>query len=179
MRIFRKKNKPFLTIKKKSVKPDNFLIKTLPKIDYAEALVGKYNPNKNYPIEIIADLFFNASPLWARHLLNIRNSLVGWLGLKTRAIPISKKVDVTLIVGERIGLFRLFEINLTELIFGEDDKHLDVRMILKKSDNELAIITLLKFHNIWGRFYFKTIRIFHQKIIKSQLKQVIKKLNSL
>jgi hypothetical protein len=98
-------------------------------------------------------------------------------GLKTRSIP-AHEIEVNLVVGQKIGLFRLFDRTANELLFGEDDKHLDVRMILKNSDHTITITTLVHFNNTWGKIYFKTIRIFHQQIMKSQLKKVIKLMNA-
>ncbi|RUR06251.1 DUF2867 domain-containing protein [Legionella sp. km772] len=164
------------TIRKTAVYKHGLVNKALLRIDYSDAFRGEYKASSNPSLETIAQLFFNSSSSWARTLLNLRNILLCWSGLITRSIP-TQETAVCLRVGERAGLFRLFARSDNELLFGEDDKHLNVRMILKNSKQTITITTLVQFNNRWGKLYFQTIRFFHQQIMKSQLKKLIKKLN--
>ncbi|WP_244941033.1 DUF2867 domain-containing protein [Legionella sainthelensi] len=169
-------SQPFV-IKKIPVLNNDLICNALPRIDYSDAFLVEYIDSSNIAIETVAELFFNSSPVWARKLLIIRNALVGWMGLKTRLIAKDKERVSNLVIGQKIGLFRLFNRTESALLFGENDKHLDVRMILKKADQAITITTLIQFNNIWGKCYFKIVRIFHQQIMKSQLKKVIRQLN--
>ncbi|QEY51341.1 DUF2867 domain-containing protein [Legionella longbeachae] len=169
--------RPLIVIRKITVLNNDLIHNALPRIDYSDAFLGEHIDSSNITIERVAQLFFSSSPAWARKLLIIRNALVGWMGLKTQSIGRDNEIAFNLVIGQKIGLFRLYNRTESELLFGEDDKHLDVRMILKKGDQAITITTLIQFKNIWGKCYFKMVRIFHQQIIKSQLKKVLKKLN--
>ncbi|KTC68142.1 hypothetical protein Lbir_2744 [Legionella birminghamensis] len=151
--------------------------KALPGFHYSDTFSGVLSADSNHSIEKIAKLFFNSSPQWARKLLYLRNRLVGWLGLKTSDIPSDKEFDTQLIIGKRIGLFRLYDFTDDELLFGEDDKHLDVRIVILRTTRTIKLTTLIRYKNIWGKLYFIIIRIFHQQIIKSQLINLITQLS--
>lgn len=174
----KKPSKALIAIRKIPTPNNDLHQQALARIDYSDAFIGEYIDNANITLETLAQLFFNASPVWARKLLIIRNALVGWIGLKTRSIPENQEIVVKLIIDQKIGLFRLFDRTENELLFGEDDKHLNVRMILKKADKAITITTLIQFKNIWGKLYFKIVRVFHQQIMKSQLKKVMNQLHA-
>ncbi|WP_133140526.1 DUF2867 domain-containing protein [Legionella genomosp. 1] len=166
-----------MSIKKINRPNTEFINKALPGFHYSDTFSGVLSADSNHSIESIAKLFFNSSPQWARKLLHLRNRLVGWCGLKTRDIPLNKELEINLIIGKRVGLFKLHDFTDDELLFGEDDKHLDVRMIIQRTTRSIQLTTLIQYKNAWGKLYFTIIRVFHQQIIKSQLRNLITQLN--
>ncbi|MCE3044220.1 DUF2867 domain-containing protein [Legionella sp. 16cNR16C] len=165
-----------IAIKKINRPNTEFINKALPGFHYSDTFSGVLAADSNHSIESIAKLFFNSSPQWARKLLYLRNRLVGWCGLKTRDIP-NEELEINLIIGKRIGLFKLHDFSDDELLFGEDDKHLDVRIIIQRTTRNIQLTTLIQYKKAWGKLYFNIIRIFHQQIIKSQLRNLITQLN--
>ncbi|KTD52634.1 hypothetical protein Lqui_0087 [Legionella quinlivanii] len=166
-----------IAIKKISRPNTEFINKALPGFHYSDTFSGALSADSNHSIERVAELFFNSSPEWARKLLYLRNRLVGCCGLKIRDIPLNKELEINLIIGERVGLFKLYDFTDDELLFGEDDKHLDVRIIIQRTTQSIQLTTLIQFKNAWGKLYFNIIRIFHQQIIKSQLRNLITQMN--
>ena len=83
--------------------------------------------------------------------------------------------------GERFKLFKVFTKTDDELVFGEDDKHLNFRISLLLDHNQtdkktLAITTAVEFNNSFGRHYFLIVKPFHKLIVALILNRVKKKL---
>lgn len=104
-------------------------------------------------------------PRWVEFLLKVRNTLVHPFGLKTE-----KPKD------EQESFFMLLKKTENEIIMGENDKHLNFRasIFIDKSKETIAFITLVHYHNIWGKIYFLPVKPFHKIIIKSLLKRFLK-----
>ncbi|WP_228390859.1 DUF2867 domain-containing protein [Chryseobacterium contaminans] len=88
-------------------------------------------------------------------------------------------------VGERYGLFKVFNKTNNEIVMGENDKHLDFRISLLfdknqggQDENSLTISTTVKFHNWLGVLYFLPVRPFHKLIVPSMLKNIINNLEN-
>ena len=86
--------------------------------------------------------------------------------------------------GESIGLFKVFDRTDSEIILGEDDKHLDFRVSLlidpiqennkKENKKNLTISTTVYFNNWLGKLYFLPVKPFHKFIVPIMLKGIIK-----
>ena len=88
-----------------------------------------------------------ALPAWAAALLALRNTLVRPFGLKTGTpgkpiFPTAHETD-------------------DELILGTDDKHLNFRIGLIRSEGRLYMSTWVHPHNAWGRAYLRLVMPFH------------------
>ncbi len=114
-----------------------------------------------------------------------RNKVVGLFGLKTGAEtdPEKEAGSLTFEVGDRVGLFKVFDKTSNEIVLGEDDKHLDFRVSLLfdknqggQDENSLTISTTVKFHNWLGVLYFLPVRPFHKLIVPAMLRNIIGKL---
>jgi hypothetical protein len=101
-------------------------------------------------------------PAWATALMRLRNAIVGIFGLKAdnsdAAFPI---------ISEREE----------EVVSGLGDAHLDFRAsILKDSVNgTIALTTVVRFNNIWGRVYFLPVKPFHKIIMRALLRRYLKR----
>lgn len=135
---------------------------------YAVALpsAGPDDPAK------LAEMLFGNSPAWIRALLRLRDRLVAPLGVKTTAdIRAAGASDGR----DRIGFFPVLGRSPSEIVLGEDDRHLDFRAsILVDDDNparsrRLVVTTAVRCHNLLGRTYLRVIKPFHVLVVRSYL----------
>jgi hypothetical protein len=107
--------------------------------------------------------------------MRLRDRLVGIIGLKTASRLVRRDLGHdTLQVGDRLGIFKVFDRRSDELLLGEDDRHLDFRVsVLVKNDGsaDWAIIsTVVRFNSWLGRAYFLPVRQFHKLIVPAMLR---------
>ena len=79
---------------------------------------------------------------------------------------------------DRIGIFKVYGKSETELVLGEDDKHLDFRLsVLRTPDlsptlgGQLTVSTVVHCHNFLGRAYLLVIAPFHRLVVKASLRR--------
>lgn len=159
--------------------PENSLIKNIPS-DYMDSYSAGINA-KLLTIEQVGKSFFLASPDWVNTLLLLRDKVVGFLGLKTGRDASDKQrliANFKCEVGERVALFKVFDKNQDEVVFGENDKHLDFRvsLFLDREKGKLIVSTVVKFNNWMGRLYFLPVLPFHKIIVPVITKGMVKRL---
>lgn len=76
---------------------------------------------------------------------------------------------------------RATEAGRDEILLGEGDKHLDIRLsavCALDDDGEMrfAVTTLVEFHNAVGRLYFVPVRPFHRLMMRALLRRVDRRL---
>lgn len=157
------------------------------KFDYTDSFVGRLVGNgQNFDIAKIGKAFFTSGPTWGKKMFAFRNRVVGLFGLKTGAESnLAEAGSFTCEVGDRVGIFKVFDKTSNEIVLGEDDKHLDFRVSLLfdknqggQDENSLTISTTVKFHNWLGVLYFLPVRPFHRLIVPAMLKNIIGKLEN-
>lgn len=155
--------------------PQNSLLST-GQWDYTDS----YSVNlttENQPItpQLLAKAFFSGSPAWVEFLFKLRNKIVAGFGLK---VPDSKPniQDFEIKKGQTFGIFHIYDLTETEVILGENDKHLDFKVSLFCAKKEIIISNVVKYNNIAGRLYFAIVKPFHRLIVKSMLKNILKNL---
>lgn len=120
------------------------------------------------PMEEVIAAFFRSAPPWLDALMALRNALVRPLGLKTGPVG-PNALAPPFMVGGSIGLFRIFALNGTEVVLGEDDRHLDVRITLRAAPQETGsrvdVETWVRPHNRLGRVYLALVLPFHRHIV--------------
>lgn len=125
--------------------------------------------------EVLARFLFSKAPPSMRMLLRARDLLVAPFGIKTadrlQALGSSRP-------SQRIGIFRIYDSNSSEIILGEDDKHLDFRLSVlcrsldgSGSAAQVVISTVVKCHNMLGRAYIAVIAPFHRLIIRECMRR--------
>jgi len=79
---------------------------------------------------------------------------------------------------ERIGIFRMYEARVDEIVLGEDDAHLDFRISVCRmpsteagNGHQLLVVTLVHCHNLLGRCYIWLIAPFHRRVVRSSLER--------
>ena len=98
------------------------------KIDFADTYT---TTNHLSDIKEIAYMMFGTSPKWVMMLLNFRNMIAKFFGLKTE---IPEDAMQAFEVGAYLKFFEIYEIHHNEVVLGADDKHLNFRVIVTKTD---------------------------------------------
>jgi hypothetical protein len=157
---------------------DSQIIKALPGADFADC----YQLADQWPHLSALETFLELTshtPGWMNALMSLRNQMVRLVGLKhlgamrtqTSAKPASKYQ-----VGARIGIFTLEQLQPDEVIAGDDDKHLHVRVSLFKHTVEgkpvVSISSVVHIHNTLGHCYMAIVGPVHKLIVPLMLAQV-------
>ncbi|WP_037573916.1 DUF2867 domain-containing protein [Sporocytophaga myxococcoides] len=156
-----------------------------PFADYSDSYKTEFHSAYQITVNDLVYAFFDSSPKWIEKLFALRNTVVKIFGLKVSELNDRKgqrelfKVEK----GNGLGLFKVFDKNDNEVMLGEDDKHLDFRVLfhLIKNGNDHYVFTLttpVRFHNAFGRFYFTIIKPFHQFIVPSMMSSIVKKVTT-
>lgn len=117
-----------------------------------------------------------ATPAWVNTLMALRNRAVALVGLKNLghlgAVSRSKPASAYR-VGDRVGIFCLLYLSDKEIILGDSDKHLDVKLSLCKQSlgqrTCAAVSTVVHIHNTLGRVYMFFVGPVHKIIVPATL----------
>lgn len=156
--------------------------------DYTDCFEGEFvdREGKIGPPEVCIS-FFTSEPVWVKRFFQLRNSIVGKLGLKTPGEITNRNSlleNFKCEPGEKIGLFQVLDRTANEVVLGENDKHLDFRISLYVDEHsedpekkKLLIATTVNFHNRWGLLYFLPVKPFHKLVVPVMLKGTIRNIN--
>ena len=118
--------------------------------------------------DLLARFILSHQPSWIGWLMKVRDTIVACFGLKTA------KHLATL--ANRIQIFKVYSSNQTEVVLGEDDKHLDFRISIlcsgeaePEGSRQLVFSTVVQCHNRLGRAYIFVIAPFHRLVVKASL----------
>lgn len=125
--------------------------------------------------DVLWRFVMSQQPAWIGWLTGARDTIVACLGLKTArdlaALPDEAK-------GDRIAFFKVYGRSESEIILGEDDRHLDFRLsVLRGPDQspshggQLTVSTVVHCHNLLGRAYIGVIAPFHRLVVKASLRR--------
>ncbi len=122
--------------------------------------------------ELLARFIFAHQPRWVAALMDVRDSVVSVLGLKTGRSLRSASEQLN-----RIGIFKVYETHRFEVLMGENDKHLDFRASVlyreaqgSQCEASLVLSTVVHCHNLLGRVYLTLIAPFHRLVVQSFLR---------
>jgi hypothetical protein len=141
-------------------------------IDYVDAFKVKLSDNTQ-KVDSLYMAIFNHVPKWVNVLMGLRNKIVGVFGLDTGDGSKQKEIK-SLTVGDKHGVFKIFDIQPNEIIAGEDDKHLDFRVSVLKNDDYLILSTLVHYNSGFGKVYFFIIKPFHKVVVKVMMRNALK-----
>jgi hypothetical protein len=116
------------------------------------------------------------TPAWINFLMAARNRVVMLFGLKNLghlgAINEGKPAS-DYCIGDRIGIFTLLSNTDNEVIMGDADKHLEVKLSVCKlaqgGKESVATTTVVHIHNLLGRVYMLFVVPFHKLIVPAVL----------
>ena len=143
-------------------------------VSLADAFAIELPPDASTNPDVLARFIFSVQPSWIGALTNVRDAVVAGFGLKTARHLATLAGDPT---AHRIGIFRVFGANETEVVLGENDKHLDFRVSVRctpasppRIGNQLTLSTVVHCHNRLGRLYLSVIAPFHRQVVKASLR---------
>ncbi len=113
---------------------------------------------------IAAALLANPPPYF-RALIRLRDVIMARFRVKTTA-----ELRDAPRGGPRIDFFPVLSTTPAEVILGEDDRHLDFRLSVQLTADDMVIATTaVRCHNLLGRAYLAAIKPFHILIVRSML----------
>ena len=132
-----------MKITKISISADSLIHGTLNQIHYADCYSVDFQSERAITVEEVARAFFQSIPGWVLFLLDLRNWLVKWFGLKGGdAREVLARLDGDPIEpGKPFGIFQVIQKNADEILMGGEDKHLDFRVSIglkSKTGNDYA-----------------------------------------
>lgn len=141
----------------------------------ADAFAVRLPPGTSADPDVLWRFVMSQQPSWIRWLTNLRDAIVACFGLKT-ARQLSALSDET--KGDRIAFFKVYGRSESEIVLGEDDKHLDFRLSVLRSPDpsptlggQLVVSTVVHCHNLLGRTYLFVIAPFHRLVVKASLRR--------
>ena len=157
--------------------PESRLGAVYPHPNLADAYTIDLPPGTSNDPELLARFIFSRRPRWVAALMGLRDTVAAAFGLKT-----GRKLSADDRSGSRVGIFRLYEKSGTEVILGEDDKHLNFRASVLYRPGQggpaqppsLVLSTVVECHNLLGRTYLTLIAPFHRLVVQSFLRQAAK-----
>ncbi len=137
-------------------------------VQLADAFAIRLPPGASDDPEVLARFMFTHQPAWIGMLMRVRDALVTAFGLKTGK---HLATLATAARAERVGIFKIYSKNATEIVVGEDDRHLDFRVSVMCTNAELTVSTVVHCHNRLGRGYLLLIAPFHRMVVKASLRR--------
>ena len=125
-------------------------------------------------VAVLARAVFGQPAGWLRVLLGVRDAVMGRIGVKTTG---QVRADAVARGAARISFFPVLERRDSELVMGEDDRHLDFRASLLVREcadgggREIVATTVVHCHNRLGRVYLAVILPFHVLVVRSNLRR--------
>ncbi len=123
----------------------------------------------------------STTPVWIDRMMALRNIVVSQFGLKNlgglAAIDSSKRSSDYL-PGDRVGIFTLIEQTESEVLLGDDDKHLNVVVSVHKATSTpgqgtvVTVTTIVHVKNWLGRLYMLPVAPAHHIIARTMVKAV-------
>jgi len=125
--------------------------------------------------DVLWRFLMSHQPFWIGWLTNVRDAIVACFGLKTAKHLASLADEAT---GDRIAFFKVYSRSETEIVLGEDDKHLDFRLsVLRTPDaspqlgGQLIVSTVVHCNNLLGRTYLSVIAPLHRQVVTASLRR--------
>jgi len=165
---------PQLRVTPVSLPPESGIARVYASPNLADAYSIELPPGALTDPELLARFIFSHQPIWVGTLTAIRDAFVGRLGLKTAKQLSSLGAESKT---GRLGIFKIYGTSSTEVVLGEDDKHLDFRLSVLCSNqpsegkHNLTLSTVVHCHNRFGRLYILVIAPFHRMVVQSSLRR--------
>jgi len=156
-----------------SLPPESAIAKAYASMNLADAYSIELPVGASTNPELLARFIFAHQAPWIGALTAIRDALVAGFGLKTARRLASLSAEGG---AGRLGIFKIYSTSPTEVVLGEDDKHLDFRLSvlcsgqsLPGAKRRLILSTVVHCHNRLGRLYIFLIAPFHRLVVQSSL----------
>jgi hypothetical protein len=157
-----------------SLPPESRIAKTYASTNLADAYSVELPSGASSNPELLARFIFSHQAPWVSTLIAVRDAIVGRFGLKTAKQLTARGAESQT---GRVGIFKIYGTSPTEIVLGEDDKHLDFRLSVFCSNQpsaggkrQLTLSTVVHCHNLLGRLYILVIAPFHRLVVRSSLR---------
>jgi len=165
-----------LTLVKEVALPSQSAVTTAFKtVNLADAFSIQLPSDASKNPDVLARFIFSVQPSWIGALTNVRDAIVAAFGLKTAKHLAMLSSDPA---AKRISIFRVFSTSKTEVVLGENDRHLDFRVSIlctpdspPSTGNQLTLSTVVHCHNRLGKTYLSIIAPFHRQVVKASLRR--------
>lgn len=141
----------------------------------ADAFAIPLPPDATHDRGELARFIVSNQPGWVGVLMNVRDAIVAVFGLKAARHLTSLRGGAD---GGRIALFKIYSASKTEIVMGEDDKHLDFRISVlcaaeagTRPGRKLTVSTVVQCRNRLGRAYIRVIDPFHRWVVQASLRR--------
>ena len=155
--------------------PQSAVASAFKSVNLADAFSIQLPSDASMNPDVLARFIFSVQPSWIGALTNVRDAIVAGFGLKTAKHLATLSGDA---IARRISIFKVFGATKTEIVLGENDKHLDFRVSIlctpglpPISGNQLTLSTVVHCHNLLGRTYLSVIAPFHRQVVKASLRR--------
>lgn len=140
-----------------SLPPESRLKDRMADGDFLDCYAVRSTLSPRRAAEIIVDF-----PGWARFLLLIRRLVTTPFGLSNDGPP----------APDKLGPFPVEFETSEEVIAGFNDRHLDFRVSVLSTGEQVSLATWVHPHNIGGKLYLRAILPFHIAIARNALSRV-------
>ena len=113
-------------------------------------------------------------PAWVNFLMASRNKIVSMFGLKNIGhlgdLDVNKSI-YEYQVGDRVGIFTLLYLSDSEIILGDSDKHLDVKLSVytqREKTHLVSISTVVHVHNFLGKLYMLFVEPMYRHLLNER-----------
>lgn len=166
-------------VQKANVPASSELYKTLSDAYYSDSYAFHSTKTDRVALQVWLD-HASQIPSWVNILMASRNKIVSLFGLKN--IGHLGDLDVNKLtseykVGDKVGIFTLLFLSDHEIILGDSDKHLDVRIsvyTMVDKPSFVSISTVVHVHNFFGKLYMFFVAPLHKVIVPSSIKRAEK-----
>lgn len=163
----------FKTVMPVALPPRSAVTQAYPTVNLADAFAISLPAGASSDPEVLARFIISHQPAWIGGLTKVRDLLVAGFGLKT-VKHLASLADGA--KAHRVGMFKVYSVSETEIVLGEDDKHLDFRLSVlcapgpaPQPGHQLVVSTVVHCHNRLGRAYIFLIAPFHRLVVKASL----------
>ncbi len=140
---------------------------------YRDAFTVKVTQN-HLEAKHVYHCIFGYLPKPVRTALAIRNSIVKLFGFSASNTEMSLPLDA-IQVEKKAGFLNYEIVEPNEVVCGAYDKHMDMWLaVIKNSDHEFVIATLVNLKTKTGSIYMTLIKPFHKLIAKYCIRKAVK-----
>ncbi len=156
-----------------SLPPESGIARAYASTNLADAYSIELPSGASTNPELLARFIFSHQAPWIGKLMAVRDTVACRFGLKTakQLTALGAQSNTN-----RLGIFKIYGTSPTEVILGENDKHLDFRLSVLCSNQpspgarcHLTLSTVVHCHNRLGRLYILVIAPFHRLVVQSSL----------
>lgn len=142
---------------------------------YADAYYFLTKPKNKTALHVWLD-HASKTPAWVNLLMTLRNKVVRAFSIKDIGQiddldPTKSEAEYK--VGDKVGIFTLLYLTEHEVILGDSDKHLDVKVSIYKEEinaDAVSISTVVHVHNRLGKLYMLFVQPMHRLIVPHSIK---------